>query len=145
MSCMCEIDSGVKLLQNLLNSLSEAPQKSSCIQDNIDIWKNFILIYDLEPFKLFQFYFLLLSSEWNKHHRSKLINSTAQPYLLAIGMKKSTIHAFFIFLDKQVISCHSTKPLEVSDDLLKALLYLVPFIIRCFTTFTPLYRQLSII
>lgn len=48
------------------------------------------------------------------------INSTAQLYLLAIGMKKSAIHAFFIVLDKKVISCHSTRPLGVLHELLKA-------------------------
>ncbi|KAM8751483.1 uncharacterized protein AB9X84_013033 [Acanthopagrus schlegelii] len=48
------------------------------------------------------------------------INSTTQPYLLAIGMKRSAINEFFIVLDKQVIPCKSTSSLGAFDELFKA-------------------------
>ncbi|KAM8729083.1 uncharacterized protein AB9X84_026424 [Acanthopagrus schlegelii] len=48
------------------------------------------------------------------------ISSTTQPYLLAIGMKKSAINEFFIVLDKQVIPCKSTSSLGAFDELFKA-------------------------
>ncbi|MED6243723.1 hypothetical protein ATANTOWER_025784 [Ataeniobius toweri] len=48
------------------------------------------------------------------------INSTMQPYLLAVGMKRNTIHEFFIVLDKQVIPCKSTSSLGAFDELFKA-------------------------
>ncbi|XP_060899899.1 uncharacterized protein LOC132978659 [Labrus mixtus] len=48
------------------------------------------------------------------------IKSITQPYLLAVGMKRSTIHEFFIVLDKQVIPCKSTSSLGAFDELFKA-------------------------
>ncbi|KAK9539463.1 hypothetical protein VZT92_004569 [Zoarces viviparus] len=44
------------------------------------------------------------------------IISTTQPHLLAVGMKRSTIHEFFIVLDKQVIPCKSTSSLGAFDE-----------------------------
>ncbi|KAI3367654.1 hypothetical protein L3Q82_026496 [Scortum barcoo] len=51
------------------------------------------------------------------HHS---IKSATQPYLLAVGMKRSTVHEFFIVLDKQVIPCKSTTSLAAFDELFKA-------------------------
>ncbi|KAI3373260.1 hypothetical protein L3Q82_006386 [Scortum barcoo] len=48
------------------------------------------------------------------------IKSATQPYLLAVGMKRSTVHEFFIVLDKQVIPCKSTTSLAAFDELFKA-------------------------
>ncbi|KAM4578246.1 uncharacterized protein V3H82_007716 [Fundulus diaphanus] len=48
------------------------------------------------------------------------IKCTTQPYLLAVGMKRSTIHEFFIILDKQVIPCKSSSTLGAFDELFKA-------------------------
>ncbi|XP_035986184.1 uncharacterized protein LOC105918575 isoform X1 [Fundulus heteroclitus] len=48
------------------------------------------------------------------------ITSQAQPYLLAVGVKKNTIHQFFIILDKNAIPCRSTSSLGAFDELFKA-------------------------
>lgn len=48
------------------------------------------------------------------------IKCTTQPYLLAVGMKRSAIHEFFIILDKQVILCKATSSLGAFDELFKA-------------------------
>ncbi|XP_029939128.1 uncharacterized protein LOC115381707 [Salarias fasciatus] len=48
------------------------------------------------------------------------IKCTTQPYLLAVGMRRSTIHEYFIILDKQVIPCNSTSSLGAFDELFKA-------------------------
>ena len=48
------------------------------------------------------------------------IKSTTQPYLLAVGMKRSAVNKFFIVLDKQVIPCKSTSSLGAFDELFKA-------------------------
>ncbi|XP_013885434.1 uncharacterized protein LOC106533611 [Austrofundulus limnaeus] len=48
------------------------------------------------------------------------ISSSTQPYLLAVGTKRSTIHSFFIVLDKQVIPCKSASSLGAFDELFKA-------------------------
>ncbi len=47
------------------------------------------------------------------------IKSHTQPYLLAVGMKRSTIHEFVIILDKQVLPCKSNSSLGVFDELFK--------------------------
>ncbi|XP_034566405.1 uncharacterized protein LOC117831709 [Notolabrus celidotus] len=47
------------------------------------------------------------------------IQSSTQPYLLAVGMKRSTIHQFFIVLDKQIIPCKSPSSLGAFDELFK--------------------------
>lgn len=48
------------------------------------------------------------------------IKSTMQPYLHAVGMKRSSVHEFFIILVKQVIPCKSTSSLGAFDKLFKA-------------------------
>ncbi|XP_078793026.1 uncharacterized protein LOC144981306 [Oryzias latipes] len=48
------------------------------------------------------------------------VANTTQPYLLAIGTKKSRVQDFFIVLDKQVIPCKSTSSLGAVDELFKA-------------------------
>ncbi|XP_051242383.1 uncharacterized protein LOC127355484 [Dicentrarchus labrax] len=65
-----------------------------------------------------------------------IINSTTQPYLLAVGMKRSAIHEFFIVLDKQVIPCNSTTSLGAFDELVKAHFVFGTHTIRCSTTCT---------
>ncbi|CAL8326338.1 unnamed protein product [Boreogadus saida] len=47
------------------------------------------------------------------------ITSSTQPYLLAIGMNRATIHEFFIVIDKQAIPCRSTSSLGAFDKLFK--------------------------
>ncbi|XP_038153154.1 uncharacterized protein LOC119791231 [Cyprinodon tularosa] len=47
-------------------------------------------------------------------------SSTTQPYLLAVGTKRSSIHEFFIVLNTQVIPCKSASSLEAFDELFKA-------------------------
>ncbi|KAM8828386.1 uncharacterized protein AB9W97_004373 isoform 4-T11 [Spinachia spinachia] len=48
------------------------------------------------------------------------IKCVTQSYLLAVGMKRSTIHEFFIILDMQVIPCKSTITLGAFDEFFKA-------------------------
>ncbi|KAK0149550.1 hypothetical protein N1851_009706 [Merluccius polli] len=48
------------------------------------------------------------------------ITSATQPYLLAIGLNRATIHEFFIVIDKQAIPCRSTSSLGAFDELFKA-------------------------
>ncbi|XP_030592771.1 uncharacterized protein LOC115785366 isoform X2 [Archocentrus centrarchus] len=45
------------------------------------------------------------------------MNSTTQPYPLAVGTKRSTIHEFFIVLDKQVVPCKSASSLGAFDEI----------------------------
>ncbi|XP_015254069.1 PREDICTED: uncharacterized protein LOC107100184 isoform X2 [Cyprinodon variegatus] len=47
-------------------------------------------------------------------------SSATQPYLLAVGTKRSSIHEFFIVLNTQVIPCKSASSLEAFDELFKA-------------------------
>ncbi|KAK0136654.1 hypothetical protein N1851_027157 [Merluccius polli] len=48
------------------------------------------------------------------------IPTRAQPYVLAVGVKKNAIHQFFIILDKNAIPCRSTSSLGAFDELFKA-------------------------
>ncbi|XP_041735212.2 uncharacterized protein LOC121568835 isoform X1 [Coregonus clupeaformis] len=48
------------------------------------------------------------------------ITTSAQPYLLAVGVKKNAIHQFFIIIDKNAIPCRSTSSLVAFDELFKA-------------------------
>ncbi|XP_067379244.1 uncharacterized protein [Channa argus] len=48
------------------------------------------------------------------------ITTSTQPYLLAVGAKKSKIHQFFIILDKTAIPCKTTSSLGAFDELFKA-------------------------
>lgn len=48
------------------------------------------------------------------------IKSIMQPHLLAVGMKRSAVHEFFIIVDKQAIPCKSTSSLGAFDELFKA-------------------------
>ncbi|KAE8289506.1 hypothetical protein D5F01_LYC11208 [Larimichthys crocea] len=47
------------------------------------------------------------------------ITSSAQPYLLALGRNKKTVHQFFVILDKNAISCRSASALGAFDELFK--------------------------
>ncbi|XP_045079086.1 uncharacterized protein LOC123492351 isoform X2 [Coregonus clupeaformis] len=47
------------------------------------------------------------------------ITTSAQPYLLAVGVKKNAIHQFFIIIDKNAIPCRSTSSLVAFDELFK--------------------------
>ncbi|XP_061841805.1 uncharacterized protein [Nerophis lumbriciformis] len=48
------------------------------------------------------------------------ITTSTQPYLLAVGVRKNTIHQFFIILDKDAIPCRSHSSLGAFDELFKA-------------------------
>lgn len=48
------------------------------------------------------------------------ISANAQPYLLAVGPQKDSIHQFFIILDQHAIPCKSTSSLGAFDELFKA-------------------------
>ncbi|RXN31317.1 hypothetical protein ROHU_017098 [Labeo rohita] len=48
------------------------------------------------------------------------ITSVAQPYLLAVGPQKNSIHQYFIILDRHAIPCKSTSSLGAIDELFKA-------------------------
>ncbi|XP_039656431.1 uncharacterized protein LOC120559076 [Perca fluviatilis] len=48
------------------------------------------------------------------------ITTSAQPYLLAVGVKKNAIHQFFIIIDKNAIPCRPTSSLVAFDELFKA-------------------------
>ncbi|KAI2646880.1 N-acetyldiaminopimelate deacetylase [Labeo rohita] len=48
------------------------------------------------------------------------ITSVAQPYLLAVGSQKNSIHQYFIILDRHAIPCKSTSSLGAIDELFKA-------------------------
>ncbi|KAM9483225.1 uncharacterized protein Hap1MRO34_008208 [Clarias gariepinus] len=48
------------------------------------------------------------------------IKESTQPYLLAVGTKKSTIHGYYIILDKKAIPCKSVSGLAAFDELFKA-------------------------
>ncbi|XP_076137860.1 uncharacterized protein LOC143121386 [Alosa pseudoharengus] len=48
------------------------------------------------------------------------IRTSTQPYLLAVGPKKSELHQFFIVLDQNAIPCRSTSSLGAFDELFKA-------------------------
>ncbi|XP_041693623.1 uncharacterized protein LOC121532045 [Coregonus clupeaformis] len=43
------------------------------------------------------------------------IDQSRQPYLLAVGTRKSSIHAYFIILDKRALPCKSTSGLGAFD------------------------------
>ncbi|KAK6316930.1 hypothetical protein J4Q44_G00123300 [Coregonus suidteri] len=47
------------------------------------------------------------------------IDQSRQPYLLAVGTRKSSIHAYFIILDKRALLCKSTSALGAFDELFK--------------------------
>ncbi|CAL8294037.1 unnamed protein product [Arctogadus glacialis] len=48
------------------------------------------------------------------------ITTSAQPYLLAVGVRKDAVHQFFIILDRSAIPCRSTSSLGAFDELFKA-------------------------
>ncbi|XP_051726505.1 uncharacterized protein LOC127499874 isoform X2 [Ctenopharyngodon idella] len=48
------------------------------------------------------------------------ITASAQPYLLAVGPQKNSVHQFFIVLDQHAIPCKSTSSLGAFDELFKA-------------------------
>ncbi|XP_039599342.1 uncharacterized protein LOC120522481 isoform X2 [Polypterus senegalus] len=48
------------------------------------------------------------------------IKESTQPYLLAVGTKKSSIHGYYIILDKKAIPCKSVSGLAAFDELFKA-------------------------
>ncbi|XP_035630091.1 uncharacterized protein LOC118386470 [Oncorhynchus keta] len=47
------------------------------------------------------------------------IDQSRQPYLLAVGTRKSSIHAYFIILDKRALPCKSMRALVAFDELCK--------------------------
>ena len=63
---------------------------------------------------------LSLQTGTNIQEHLDAITSSAQPYLLAVGVKKNAIHQFFIILDKIAIPCRSTSSLGAFDELFKA-------------------------
>ncbi|XP_063060458.1 uncharacterized protein LOC134453602 [Engraulis encrasicolus] len=48
------------------------------------------------------------------------ITQSVQPYLLAVGPKKSMIQSYFIVVDKQALPCKSSNSLAAFDELFKA-------------------------
>lgn len=48
------------------------------------------------------------------------ITESRQPYLLAVGTKKSVIHKYFLIIDKNAIPCKSPDSLACFDELFKA-------------------------
>lgn len=48
------------------------------------------------------------------------IEESSQPYLLAMGPKKNSIHVYDIILDKKAIPCKSVSGLSAFDELFKA-------------------------
>ncbi|XP_026067700.1 uncharacterized protein LOC113061784 isoform X2 [Carassius auratus] len=48
------------------------------------------------------------------------IEESTQPYLLAMGPKKNSIHVYYIILDKKAIPCKSVSGLSAFDELFKA-------------------------
>ena len=66
--------------------------------------------------------FCVLSSQTGTSIQEHLdtITSSTQPYLLAVGLKKKTLHQFFIILDKNAIACKSSSSLGAFDELFKA-------------------------
>ncbi|XP_039520696.1 uncharacterized protein LOC120474475 isoform X3 [Pimephales promelas] len=48
------------------------------------------------------------------------ITASAQPYLLAVGPQKKSVHQYFIILDQHAIPCKSTSSLGAFDELFKA-------------------------
>lgn len=48
------------------------------------------------------------------------ITAIAQPYLLAVGPQKNSVHQYFIVLDQHAIPCKSTSSLGAFDELFKA-------------------------
>lgn len=48
------------------------------------------------------------------------ITQSVQPYLLAVGAKKSRIQSYFIVVDKQALPCKSSNSLAAVDELFKA-------------------------
>ncbi|KAL2096963.1 hypothetical protein ACEWY4_006170 [Coilia grayii] len=48
------------------------------------------------------------------------ITQSVQPYLLAVGPKKSRIQSYFIVVDKQALPCKSSNSLAAVDELFKA-------------------------
>lgn len=48
------------------------------------------------------------------------IQDSKQPYLLAVGPKKNTIHAYYIVLDKYAIPCTSATAVGAFDELFKS-------------------------
>lgn len=48
------------------------------------------------------------------------IDQSQQPYFLAVGTRKSSIHAYYIILDKRALPCKSLSAVGVFDELFKA-------------------------
>eukprot|EP00063_Salmo_salar_P073420 XP_014048255.1 PREDICTED: uncharacterized protein LOC106600971 [Salmo salar] len=68
-----------------------------------------------------------------------VIDQSRQPYLLAVGTRKSSIHAYYFILDKRALLCKSTSALGAFDELFKT--HFVFGTIQCCATCTPSYRQ----
>ncbi|MEQ2298051.1 hypothetical protein AMECASPLE_001159 [Ameca splendens] len=54
-----------------------------------------------------------------QQHLDKIMQQT-QPYLLAQGSTQSSVHAFFIVIDKYAIPCKATCSVGALDELFKA-------------------------
>jgi len=48
------------------------------------------------------------------------IEQSKQPYCLAVGSRKSDIHAYYIVLDKRALPCKSVSAVGAFDELFKA-------------------------
>ena len=58
-------------------------------------------------------------SDWDQAHLDS-IKESRQPYLLACGNKRSSIHKYYIIIDKRAIPCKSTDTLAAFVELFKA-------------------------
>jgi hypothetical protein len=47
------------------------------------------------------------------------ITQSGQPYLLALGSTKSSIHSYFVVIDKHVVPCKATSSVGTFDKLFK--------------------------
>ncbi|KAL6454882.1 hypothetical protein MHYP_G00363330 [Metynnis hypsauchen] len=48
------------------------------------------------------------------------ITQSSQPYLLALGSTKSSIHSYFVVIDKHALPCKATGSVGAFDELFKA-------------------------
>ncbi|KAM9537075.1 uncharacterized protein ACWYII_040816 isoform 2-T2 [Salvelinus alpinus] len=48
------------------------------------------------------------------------ITQSSQPYLLALGSTKSSIHSYFVVIDKHAVPCKATASVGAFDELFKA-------------------------
>lgn len=56
----------------------------------------------------------------NVEEHLRVITASAQPYLLAVGPQKNSVHQYFIILDQHPIPCKSTSSVGAFDELFKA-------------------------